>query len=48
MAEVQDHLALGRQVNPLVRHGRAQRVPAEAFEPGAIPRRHHHARVEVW
>jgi hypothetical protein len=47
MPEVQQHLAFQGEVNPIVRHRRAQGVAAEALEPGPIARRHHHGRVEI-
>jgi hypothetical protein len=45
--KLQQHLARRRQVQTVLRDRWTKRVPAQAFELGAIARRHTHARVEV-
>lgn len=47
VAQIQHHLPLGRQVQPLLRDRRAERVPAQPLEPRAIPRWDDDARVQV-
>ena len=47
MPKLQDHLALPRQVQTVLRDRRAQLVPAQAFELSPIASRHAHIRVEV-
>ena len=46
VAELQDHLPLGRQTEPVLRHGRPQRVPAEPLESVPLVGRDPHAGIE--
>jgi hypothetical protein len=45
--QIQHHSALGREVQPFLRHRRAKRIAAETFELRSIPRWHHDRRVQV-
>ena len=47
LPEPQPHLPVGRHAEPLLRHGRAQRVAAHLLEPIALPRRHDTPRMQV-
>src|SRR5262245_32312127 len=47
MPELEKHLPSVRQVNPIVRHGWSQRIPARPFEPGPIVGGHDHRRMEI-
>jgi hypothetical protein len=45
--QIEDHLPVRGQVQPVDRDRRAQRIAAQSFEPRPIPRRHHDGGVEI-
>ena len=47
MAELQHDLPIAVHRQPLARHRRAQRIPADPLEPRAVPRRDRHAGMQI-
>jgi hypothetical protein len=47
LPEFYPHLTLAGHVEPLLRHGRTQRIAAHALEPLPLPGRHDEARVQI-
>ena len=47
MTKLEPHLSPVREADPILRHGRAQRVAAHALQPRAIAPRHDHAGMQI-
>jgi hypothetical protein len=47
MAQLEHDLPVARQVQPVLRDGRSQRVPAHAFEPLPVSRGHDEVGVQI-
>jgi hypothetical protein len=45
--ELEEHLPIVRQANPIVGHGWAERIPARPLKPRPIIGRHDNARMEI-